>query len=60
MYKHCLNCMHCQELKFHHRNFVNGGWNNAHCKLKHIYFFASRMRALFCLQFKEKEVKDND
>ena len=60
MYKHCLNRMHCQELKFHHRNFVNGGWNNAHCKLKHIYFFASRMRALFCLQFKEKEMKDDD
>lgn len=59
MYKHCLNCIHCKELEFHHRNIATGGWNNAYCKLKHKYFFASRMRALFCLQIKEKEVEEH-
>lgn len=53
MYKHCLNCRHCKELKIPHR--VGGSWHNAHCELKHTYFLVSRMRALFCLKFKESE-----
>ena len=60
MYRHCLNCKHCEELRFQHRNIVTGGRNNAHCKLKHKYFFASRIKALFCFKFKEKEDCDQE
>lgn len=60
MYRHCLNCKHCEELRFQHRNLVTGGHNNAHCKLKHEYFFASRIKALFCFKFKEKEDCDQE